>query len=194
MFTPSRETAGNIPEGKAEKAARSLTERLNPEQLIAMVIGEVSKGQGQALGSSGIMVPGAAGETSSVLEKEYGVPGVSMADGPAGLRLMKTYEVDCQKGTIYNQGILGALEGGFFAEKEPHENAETWYQYCTAIPVGTMLAQTWNTKLCEKVGEAVAKRALAKGIEEVTFDRGGFLYHGRVAELAEGAREGGLKF
>ena len=156
VFTPSRETAGNIPEGKAEKAARSLTERLNPEQLIAMVIGEVSKGQGQALGSSGIMVPGAAGETSSVLEKEYGVPGVSMADGPAGLRLMKTYEVDCQKGTIYNQGILGALEGGFFAEKEPHENAETWYQYCTAIPVGTMLAQTWNTKLCEKVGEAVA--------------------------------------
>ena len=46
----------------------------------------------------------------------------------------------------------------------------------------------------KKVGEAVAKRALAKGIEEVCFDRGGFLYHGRVAELAEGAREGGLKF
>ena len=44
------------------------------------------------------------------------------------------------------------------------------------------------------VGEAIAKRALDKGIEEVTFDRGGFLYHGRVKELADGAREAGLKF
>ena len=51
-----------------------------------------------------------------------------------------------------------------------------------------------NKEAAKKVGEAVAKRALAKGIEEVTFDRGGFLYHGRVSELAEGAREGGLKF
>ena len=40
----------------------------------------------------------------------------------------------------------------------------------------------------------VAKRAVEKGIAEVVFDRGGFLYHGRVKELAEGARENGLKF
>ena len=51
-----------------------------------------------------------------------------------------------------------------------------------------------NKEAAKKVGEALAKRALEKGIEEVCFDRGGFLYHGRVAELAEGAREGGLKF
>ena len=51
-----------------------------------------------------------------------------------------------------------------------------------------------NKEAAKKVGEALAKRALAKGIEEVCFDRGGFLYHGRVAGLAEGAREGGLKF
>lgn len=46
----------------------------------------------------------------------------------------------------------------------------------------------------KKVGELIAKRALDKGIENVAFDRGGFLYHGRVKELAEGAREAGLKF
>ena len=45
-----------------------------------------------------------------------------------------------------------------------------------------------------KVGAQVAKNAAAKGITEVVFDRGGYLYHGRVKELAEGAREGGLKF
>ena len=51
-----------------------------------------------------------------------------------------------------------------------------------------------NKEAARKVGEAIAKRALAKGIETVSFDRGGFLYQGRVKELADGAREGGLKF
>lgn len=51
-----------------------------------------------------------------------------------------------------------------------------------------------NKDAAKAVGEAIAKRAIAKGIEEVTFDRGGFLYHGRVKELADGAREAGLKF
>ena len=46
----------------------------------------------------------------------------------------------------------------------------------------------------EAVGKLVAERAKAKGINAVVFDRGGYLYHGRVAELAEGAREGGLEF
>ena len=51
-----------------------------------------------------------------------------------------------------------------------------------------------NKDAAKKVGELAAKRALEKGIEEVVFDRGGYLYHGRVAALAEGAREAGLKF
>ncbi len=44
------------------------------------------------------------------------------------------------------------------------------------------------------VGEAAAKKAMAKGIEEVVFDRGGYLYTGRVAQVADGARAAGLKF
>ena len=46
----------------------------------------------------------------------------------------------------------------------------------------------------KKAGELLAQRAKDKGVESVVFDRGGYLYHGRVKALAEGAREGGLKF
>ncbi len=53
---------------------------------------------------------------------------------------------------------------------------------------------TGNVEAAKKVGLVLAERAKAKGIEDVVFDRGGYLYHGRVAALAEGAREGGLNF
>ena len=51
-----------------------------------------------------------------------------------------------------------------------------------------------NKEAARKIGKAVAERAVKKGIETVVFDRGGYIYHGRVKELAEAAREGGLKF
>ena len=51
-----------------------------------------------------------------------------------------------------------------------------------------------NIEAARKVGAAIAERAKAKGIEEVVFDRGGYIYHGRVQALAEAAREGGLNF
>jgi len=53
---------------------------------------------------------------------------------------------------------------------------------------------TGNCEAAKKVGQVLAERAKAKGIEEVVFDRGGYIFHGRVAALAEGARENGLKF
>jgi large subunit ribosomal protein L18 len=51
-----------------------------------------------------------------------------------------------------------------------------------------------KTDAAKKVGQTVAERAKAKGIDTVVFDRGGYVYHGRVQALAEGAREGGLQF
>lgn len=51
-----------------------------------------------------------------------------------------------------------------------------------------------NKEAAKEVGIAVAKKAIEKGIKQVVFDRGGYIYHGRVAELAAGAREGGLDF
>ncbi len=51
-----------------------------------------------------------------------------------------------------------------------------------------------NKEAAKKVGARIAEKALAAGIETVVFDRGGYIYHGRVSELAAGAREAGLKF
>lgn len=55
-------------------------------------------------------------------------------------------------------------------------------------------SSTTKTEKAMLVGKLVADRALKAGVEQVSFDRGGYLYHGRVKSLAEGAREGGLKF
>ena len=51
-----------------------------------------------------------------------------------------------------------------------------------------------NKEAAKKIGQIVAERCKAKGIETVVFDRGGYVFHGRVKELADGAREGGLQF
>lgn len=56
------------------------------------------------------------------------------------------------------------------------------------------LSSTSNKDAAKAVGKAVAEQAVAAGISNVAFDRSGYRYHGRVAELADAAREGGLKF
>jgi len=55
-------------------------------------------------------------------------------------------------------------------------------------------AKTWNRDAATEVGKKIAERALAKGVKQVVFDRGGYMYHGRVKALADAAREGGLEF
>jgi large subunit ribosomal protein L18 len=55
-------------------------------------------------------------------------------------------------------------------------------------------AKTYNIAAAAQVGKLIAARAMEKGVKQVVFDRGGYLYHGRVKALAEAAREGGLEF
>ena len=55
-------------------------------------------------------------------------------------------------------------------------------------------SKSWNVEAAAGVGKKIAERALAKGVKEVVFDRGGYIYHGRVKALAEAARAGGLEF
>lgn len=163
-YAPTEDNLQRIAAGSAAKLATELVEKLTDEELISMVVGEVSRGQGSHIGAAGILVPGAAGETSSILEEKYGVPGVPMADGPAGLRLIPSYEVDLATGNMVDQGFMAGLEGGFFAEKTDHENTQRYYQYATAIPVGTALAQSWDEDLLVHVGKTVAREMQEFGI------------------------------
>ena len=65
---------------------------------------------------------------------------------------------------------------------------------CSASSVEKGFEGGGNKEAAERVGKMIAERAIAKGIEEVVFDRGGYIYHGRVQALADAARSGGLKF
>jgi large subunit ribosomal protein L18 len=55
-------------------------------------------------------------------------------------------------------------------------------------------AKSWNVAAASSVGKKIAERTLAKGVKQVMFDRGGYIYHGRIKALADAAREGGLEF
>jgi len=65
---------------------------------------------------------------------------------------------------------------------------------CSASSLEKTLESVGNADGAKKIGEALAKRAKEKGVTTVVFDRGGFRFHGRIASLAAGAREGGLEF
>ena len=144
------------PEAEEKKVCRFPEETEIPvEDLIPLMYGNMSEIR-STLGASGIKVPGTAGETSEALLDQYGIQSLIMADGPAGIRLQQTYEVDREKDTVYGTGVLGSLENGYLIGRKDHEGAERYYQYCTAFPVGTALAQSWNKKLMEQFGRKVA--------------------------------------
>lgn len=130
--------------------------KIPAKDLLPLFYGNIA-GISSNLGAAGIRVPGSAGETTAALYEQYGVSSLIMADGPAGLRLQQNYEVDRETDTVYGIGVLGSLENGYLRTDETHENADRYYQFCTAFPVGTALAQTWDTALVEKVGIAVAE-------------------------------------
>lgn len=70
---------------------------------------------------------------------------------------------------------------------------------CTLVAASTLdeeskAAKTWDREAAKAVGALIAKRASEKGIASVVFDRGGYIYHGRVAAVADAAREAGLSF
>lgn len=132
----------------------AFVDKLEVDQLIELATGDISKAQGSNIGAAGNSVPGSAAETSGCAIKQ-GLAGIVLADGPAGLRLNKTYQaVD---GKPMSMPFEMAIEDGFFARGAFDKKGETYYQYCTAIPVGTVLAQTWDIEIIKECGKAVAQ-------------------------------------
>ena len=146
-----------VPVEEEKRARREIPSVDIPaEELIPLLYGNITQGT-STLGSAGRRVPGSAGESSEALEEKYNIRSLIMADGPAGIRLRQSYEVNREDDSVYGMGVLGSLENGYLEPMVYHENADLYYQYCTAFPVGTALAQTWDPKLLEIFGEAVAE-------------------------------------
>lgn len=154
VWAPGEEPVFRNAQDDLDRMAHAIASALEVKDLIPLLMGEFDM-HASALGSAGQRVPGTAGETSRSLEELLHVPGISMADGPAGLRLSRSYLVERATGEKLSTGIEANLENGFFASEpaEP-EKYERWYQFTTAWPVGTNLAQTWNEELLGAVGRA----------------------------------------
>ena len=159
VFVPAKEEKAKEGRRDLDDAAWKTAEKLTDEELTALLMGEITKGQegmrDGVLIETGIYVPGAAGETTNILEEKYDVSSISLADGPAGIRLQKFYDVDKASGNIYSQGFFASIEGGLFANRIEYENADTYYMFPTSIPTGTCLAQTFDTGLLAEVGKMV---------------------------------------
>lgn len=149
---------------------------LTNEQLAYLSIGlyEDNTGMGSMIGASAQTVAGAAGETTKRLE-ELGVPSLVMADGPAGIRICKMYKIVDGKAKGVDNPLAGMMEFmdqeqlqmmAAMAPKptEEEEKAPIHYAYCTAIPIGTALAQSFNTEMCEKLGDLVGKEMEQFGV------------------------------
>lgn len=131
-------------------------ENLSIEQLCKLATGDPGRAQetsDQKSEDSVIGVPGAAAETSWCASKE-GLAGIVLADGPAGLRLNRSYYV--KDGKVVPLPFRANLAGGFFTP-DLKVDGTRYYQYCTAFPVGTVLAQTWDEKILNEVGRHAAE-------------------------------------
>ncbi len=140
---------------QAEEQYIGLARSLSKDQLIRLCTGAFTKENDQgALGAAGWIVPGSAAQTSDCAVKD-GIPTAVLADGPAGVRLTQEYQVTGGKPIVPT--LEESIEGGLLLRGEKLKGEETWYQFCTAFPVGTLIAQTWNTDVMKQFGQAIGE-------------------------------------
>ncbi|MCR5088352.1 MAG: glycoside hydrolase family 3 C-terminal domain-containing protein [Oscillospiraceae bacterium] len=172
MFPPGLPILEPVPDVFQREPAAAPEEEILPEvrkltekQLISLSVGaHAPKNERlKVVGDSAFSVAGAAGETSQIV-KELGIPTLVMADGPAGLRLSRSY-VQTEQGPISTEQTLPEsvrdrlpkplLWAADKLGKKAPKDGEILHQYATAIPIGTAIAQSWNPELAESCGDIV---------------------------------------
>ncbi|MGN0778429.1 MAG: glycoside hydrolase family 3 protein [Aristaeellaceae bacterium] len=141
--------------------AAAITDTLSVEQLIRLATGEVCDSAAEALGAAGRMVPGSAAQTSGCAQ-EQGVASIVLADGPAGLRLTQHYYVKDGKPCAMD-AAMNMEHGELYTGPEPE--GEKYYQFCTAMPVGTLLAQSWDMELLQRMGDLIGEEMEIFGVQ-----------------------------
>ena len=140
----------------SDERINKIVEAMSLQEKATLVCGRIRGEVVDAVGSASSSVPGAAGETVTILKEKYGLNNLIMADGPAGIRLTQKYQLD-QFGNPIVLNQIQKLMNRCFGKEFIEEGKKTFYQYCTALPIGTLLAQSFDRKVWEAAGEIVAE-------------------------------------
>ena len=137
--------------------AKEILSGLSLEEKARLCCGRHKDSNAGFIGTAAAHVPGAAGETISFLQERFGLDPAVLADGPAGIRVTQKYEINPEDGTPYLMEPYQNLENRIFGTVFPHPGAPERYQFCTAIPIGMLLAQSFDTQLLQEVGRMISE-------------------------------------
>lgn len=164
-FTTDKTQTLTIEDIKTGKCTvEELTSQLTVEELADLCVGTL-RDDGSVIGNASSLVPGAAGDTSGILMKTRGIKNMILADGPAGLRLQPIFKTTKDGKLLPGGEGYGGDSFAPFDPKYTDENSDTYYQYCTAIPIGWALAQSWNMPLLEEIGSVVGEEMEQFGVD-----------------------------
>ena len=151
----------DVTAGKA--TVEELVAQLTVPEMAKLCVGSYDSFlEASVVGAASVNVPGAAAETPDDLKESRGIPTMILADGPAGLRLQPHFKATAD-GKLLPGGEVFGLSYRDFPEDTPAD-AVDYYQYCTAVPIATALAQTWNKGLIREVGRIVGEEMKIFGV------------------------------
>lgn len=135
-----------------EYTLEELIAQLTVQEMAELCVG-TSRGQAAVVGNAAQCVPGAGGETAAL--EDRGIRNMVLADGPAGLRLTPHFRTTLEGELLPGGEMFGDQINPLSAEAP--EGTVDYYQYCTAVPIATTLAQSWDMEVLETVGRIVGK-------------------------------------